>query len=278
MRIGGPGDLGDGLRGRGRAHDGQTAAARAAAAPETKIDRVSPTSPTSRSALCEGPIAGIGRIWADGKRARPRRRHHALLSRRRGRRSRQPDRRQGGRGRRAGLSRHAYVVFERLPLERLRQPRCRSSPSRCSGRSTALDDQLCARSTLIPGVDASSATTPDRCTRAGRRRRDRPENVHIAPRRAPTGRSSLDQLQASCAERSSAVSLVVAWFGDDLRCGHCTIQPGVEGADKITEPHDLVRSPALTRGDGASRQRERGQPRLRRHAVRRDPSSARSRI
>ena len=30
------------------------------------------------------------------------------------------------------------------------------------------------------------------------------------------------------------MSLVVAWFGDDLRCGHCTIRPKVEGG--VTAP------------------------------------------
>jgi hypothetical protein len=35
-------------------------------------------------ALCEGPITGIGRIWADGKADGPRGRHLAMVSRRRG--------------------------------------------------------------------------------------------------------------------------------------------------------------------------------------------------
>jgi hypothetical protein len=30
------------------------------------------------------------------------------------------------------------------------------------------------------------------------------------------------------------VNLVAAWFGDDLRCGQCTIRPKVENATKET--------------------------------------------
>src|SRR5262249_39096268 len=33
-----------------------------------------------------------------------------------------------------------------------------------------------------------------------------------------------------------SVLLVVAWFGDDLRCGVCEIKPAVETADKETAP------------------------------------------
>ncbi|NJM30153.1 MAG: hypothetical protein HC855_08660 [Rhizobiales bacterium] len=46
---------------------------------------------------------------------------------------------------------------------------------------------------------------------------------------------SLDDLQASCVN-VEAVSLVVAWFGDDLRCGVCQLKPGVDQAAKNTSP------------------------------------------
>ena len=39
--------------------------------------------------------------------------------------------------------------------------------------------------------------------------------------------ASLDALQALCPNLGH-VSLVVSWFGDDLRAGHCTIAPRVE--------------------------------------------------
>ncbi|BDV33911.1 baseplate multidomain protein megatron [Methylocystis iwaonis] len=39
-------------------------------------------------------------------------------------------------------------------------------------------------------------------------------------------------------DAADAVSLVVAWFGDDLRAGDCTIRPKVEVAQKNTDPAD----------------------------------------
>ena len=46
--------------------------------------------------------------------------------------------------------------------------------------------------------------------------------------------ASLDALQALC-PNLQRVSLVVSWFGDDLRAGHCTIAPRVESAAKVTQ-------------------------------------------
>ena len=42
---------------------------------------------------------------------------------------------------------------------------------------------------------------------------------------------SIDELVALCPNLTN-VSLVVAWFGDDLRCGTCTIAPKVEAASR----------------------------------------------
>ena len=44
---------------------------------------------------------------------------------------------------------------------------------------------------------------------------------------------SMDQLQGACPNLQSA-SLVVAWFGDDLRCGTCTVRPRVDNVAKVT--------------------------------------------
>ena len=46
---------------------------------------------------------------------------------------------------------------------------------------------------------------------------------------------SLDQLEATLPNAKS-VSLVVSWFGTDLRAGNCQIKPGVEVATKTTSP------------------------------------------
>ena len=46
---------------------------------------------------------------------------------------------------------------------------------------------------------------------------------------------ALDRLQAM-APKVESVSLVVAWFGDDLRAGNCKVRPGVEVTAKSTTP------------------------------------------
>ena len=59
------------------------------------------------------------------------------------------------------------------------------------------------------------------------------ENTHVA-----AGLSdwtlSIDELTALCPNLEH-VALVVAWFGDDLRCGHCAIGPRVEGRDRAVQ-------------------------------------------
>jgi hypothetical protein len=60
------------------------------------------------------------------------------------------------------------------------------------------------------------------------------ENVHLGDGRTDLT-ASLDQLQAQC-PNLKRVSLVIGWFGDDLRASHCRVKPGVERRDKLTEP------------------------------------------
>ena len=74
-------------------------------------------------ALCEGEIDRVGRVWADGKeidvcRASP----CGVYTRQRDAGARQPDRRQGGRGQRAGLSRHRLCGVRAHAARALRQP------------------------------------------------------------------------------------------------------------------------------------------------------------
>ena len=46
---------------------------------------------------------------------------------------------------------------------------------------------------------------------------------------------ALDRMQ-SLVPAAESVSLVVAWFGDDLRAGSCKVRPGVEVTTKTTTP------------------------------------------
>lgn len=60
---------------------------------------------------------------------------------------------------------------------------------------------------------------------------------------------SLGQLRADL-PKLAAASLVVSWFGDDLRAAHCTLTPRVEVAEKTTSPEwrvgDRLRTTAQT--------------------------------
>ena len=84
---------------------------------------------------------------------------------------------------------------------------------------------MCAPSTSSR-ARPSSATTPEIVTREPRRGDTVSENAHASAERSDW-EVSLDDLQASCANLGAA-SLVVSWFGNDLRCGSCTLKPGVD--------------------------------------------------
>lgn len=71
---------------------------------------------------------------------------------------------------------------------------------------------------------------------------------------------SLDQL-AVVAPGVRHVSLVVAWHGSDLRCGHCTIRPKVEVATKDTDPNPW-RVSGLERANAAVVSTDDGGPAL----------------
>ena len=188
-------------------------------------------------ALCEGPITGIGRIWADGKvldmtgvtwRWYP------------------GDETQGadpfimakmGANKTPAYRGTAYVVFEELPLadygNRLPQLsfevfRPLADPDTAEGLVKAV--------TLIPASgEFAYATKPIRKGASGNQT---PENLN-ADAKVTDIVVALDRLQAM-APAVESVTLVVAWFGDDLRAGNCKIKPGVEVAAKTTSPETWV--------------------------------------
>jgi hypothetical protein len=182
--------------------------------------------------ICEGVISGIGRVWADGE----------LLDM-----STMTWRWYPGNETQAAdpfIVSHmgaetpayrgvAYAVFEGLALEAFgnRVPQLTFEVYRpLAGPDTA--EGLVRAVTLIP---ASGEFTY--ATESVRREADGttvPVNVNAHPA-TPDLVVALDQLQAAVPGVES-VSLVVAWFGNDLRCGNCLIRPGVEAAAKVTEP------------------------------------------
>ena len=56
--------------------------------------------------------------------------------------------------------------------------------------------------------------------------------------------AALDHLESELPE-CDAISLIVSWFGDDLRCGQCRVEPRVEEPDRTTAPEQW-RSAGLT--------------------------------
>jgi len=184
-------------------------------------------------ALCEGEIDGIGRVWADG---RPMDLSGVTMRVHRGGVDQTPDPLiEVVEGAAPAYRGTAYVVFEDLPLG----PYGNRPPQlgfevfrRALGDAPRLEDRL-EGVCLIPGAGEFVLATEAVMRRDGLTR-TMAENLHTGEGR-PDLTASLDQLQAQC-PNLKRVSLVVGWFGDDLRAGNCTIRPGVERVDKATAP------------------------------------------
>ncbi|MGV8929602.1 MAG: baseplate multidomain protein megatron [Brevundimonas sp.] len=184
-------------------------------------------------ALCEGEIDGIGRVWADG---RPMDLTGVTMRVYRGGGEQTPDPLiEAVEGAAPAYHGTAYVVFEDLPLGLYgnRPPQLAFEVfRRARGSAPRLEDRL-EGVCLIPGAGEFVLATEAVMRREGLTRSSA-ENLH-----AGDGRTdlivSLDQLQTQC-PNLKRVSLVIGWFGDDLRAGHCTVRPGVERIDKPTQP------------------------------------------
>ncbi len=178
-------------------------------------------------ALCEGEVPVLGRIWADGQLLDTEGLNIRFYS---GSDDQMPDSliaaKQGSGGAPAyrGI---CYLVFEALPLTEFGNRIPAISVEIC--RPAGDLEQAVTAVTLIPGATEFGYDPVPRL-RLVSPGVTASENAH-----AVTGVSdwtvSLDQLQALCPNLKH-VSLVVTWFGDDLRCGSCTIAPRVEGASR----------------------------------------------
>ena len=182
-------------------------------------------------AICEGPIDGIGRVWADGRLM-----DQADVAMRvyRGTGDQTPDPLiQAVEGDAPAYRGTAYVVFEELPLGAFgdRAPQLSFEVFRRPGGET-LEDKL-EGVCLIPGAGEFVLATEPVMRREGLTRTVS-ENVHLGDGRTDLT-ASLDQLAAQC-PNLKRVSLVIGWFGDDLRASHCRVRPGVERRHKPTEP------------------------------------------
>lgn len=182
-------------------------------------------------ALCEGVVHRIGRIWADGQvldqSGLTWRLHH-------GTEVQMPDpliAAVEGNGSAPAYRGTAYVVIENLDLAPFgnRIPQFsfevfRRPDADIPGQHESPQDSIRGVA-LVPGTgEYSLATTPVYFKRG--RGESSVQNVHN-DRGLPDLVASLDQLQAEL-PNARAVSLVVSWFGSDLRCGRCKLRPAVE--------------------------------------------------
>lgn len=187
-------------------------------------------------AVAEGPIDGLGRIWADGKVMDL---SGVTMRLHRGTADQTPDPLiEAVEGAAPAYRDLAYVVFEDLPLEAFgnRPPQLSFEVFRRprGGGTPGLEERLTGVC-LIPGAGEFVYATDAVLRREGLTR-TRSENVNNAEGR-PDIAVSLDQLQAQL-PAVDHVTLVVSWFGTDLRAGQCQIRPGVEQAAKTTLPLD----------------------------------------
>lgn len=188
-------------------------------------------------AVCEGPIDGIGRVWADGKLMDM---AGVVLRVHTGGEDQAPDPLIAAvEGEAPAYRGTAYVVFEDLPLGAYgnRPPQLSFEVfhrPRASGAPAGLEERL-KGVCLIPGAGEFVYAT-DAVLRRDGLTRTTAETVNNGEGR-PDLVVSLDQLQAQL-PNVEEVTLVVAWFGDDLRCGSCTIRPKVETTAKATIPFD----------------------------------------
>src|SRR5213079_1940255 len=125
----------------------------------------------------------------------------------------------------------SYVVFEHLALERFgnRLPQLSFEIFR---PVAGFADRIKAVN-IIPGSTEFGYDTRI-ITRDAGGGETLPENTHVSTERSDWT-VSLDDL-AAAARNLEAASLVVAWFGTDLRCASCHIKPCVETGSKVTRP------------------------------------------
>ena len=185
-------------------------------------------------ALCEGEITRVGRIWADGREIP---RGDLNLRVYRGTADQIPDPKieaVEGAGRSPAYRGTAYVVLEDLDLGQFgnRVPQFSFEvmrPEQVAAGEIATDPANGIRGVaLIPGTgEYALATSPVYLETAPGI--SKPANINTPSGQTDftTSLASLDEELPNC----GSVSLVVSWFGGDLRCDRAKLRPKVEQAD-----------------------------------------------
>ncbi len=181
-------------------------------------------------ALCEGVVTRVGRVWADGQEIE---KDQLNLRVYRGTETQLPDPKIAaveGMADAPAYRGTAYVVIEDLDLSRFgnRVPQFNFEVMRRakSDTRTLLDLPASLRGVaLIPGTGEYALATT-RVHYADGPGVNRSANVN-----SPSGKTdfltALEQLDEEL-PACKATSLVVSWFGSDLRCATCVIKPKVE--------------------------------------------------
>ena len=180
--------------------------------------------------ICEGSIAFIRRIWADGREIDLNSITFRVYT---GSQTQSPDplivAKEGANFAPAyrGL---CYIVFERFPLAGFgnRIPQLSFEVIRTVDGVAQMMKAVC----LIPAATefGYEPSLVMRVLGVGQSVADNRQQLT----RDSNIRASLDALQALC-PNVKRVSLVVSWFGDDLRAGSCTIAPRVEDNTRTTD-------------------------------------------
>lgn len=182
-------------------------------------------------ALCRGEALRVGRVWADGVEISPNSLNLRFYP---GSESQLPDPKieaVEGAGLAPSYRGIAYVVIEDLSLSRFgnRVPQFSFEVVRRANVKTAPEHPDLAAAinavAMIPGAgEYALATTPVHFARG--LGQNVSANVHSVLGETDFA-SSLKQLNEELPNCGS-VSLVVSWFGNDLRCGQCQVRPKVE--------------------------------------------------
>lgn len=181
--------------------------------------------------LCEGQISGVTRLWADGREVSLKSVTMRIYD---GSEGQLPDPKMEaveGAGTIPAYLGLAYVVFEDLDLAPYgnRVPQFSfevSRPSPIEQPDAAFEPTRATQAVaLIPGTGEYALATEPVYLEKGPGQKE-PANVNAPGNQADfvTAMDALDSELPNC----GAVSLIVSWFGTDLRCGECEIGPRVE--------------------------------------------------
>jgi hypothetical protein len=202
-----------------------------------------PSAPATRTysysvslalAVCEGEITSIGRVWADGEEVATSDLNMRVYT---GSADQLPDpliEAIEGQGVVPAYRGTAYVVIESLSLadfgNRVPQLSFEVVRPEQPGQDGTEDEMTRAvrAVALMPGTgEYALATTPVTYTNAARSKWSANVNSPSGQTDFTTAMDSLAHELPNC----EAASLVVSWFGNDLRCGECELKPKVERKD-----------------------------------------------